>query len=198
MPTAGVRTHLSLPVVCWGQGGAKPPGSLTEPPSPRPPLPAAFVAASWLDALRQHKAEPRGISAAIFSAPLLTNKLLRAGDGEASAAAGPPPRAPPLRRASWPGRRHGATGNALPSPAPRIASASSPLCADPEMPPLRSNGERGRREHSGMRPRCPAACRLRHQAPPFPPSRVERAQRAASLSLASCQTQSGCFGTAIQ
>lgn len=119
--------HSSTSGLLGAGGAAKPPGSLTEPPGPRPPLPAAFVAASGLAALRQHKAEPRGISAAIFSAPLLTNKLLRAGDGEASAAAGPPPRAPPSRRASWPGPRYGAAGNALPSPASRIASASSPL-----------------------------------------------------------------------
>lgn len=91
--------------VCAGQWGVNPPWNLSELPIPssppfQQPLCRRRAGTSGVDALRQHKAEPRGISGAIFPAPLLTNKLLCAGDAEASAAAGTPCHAVPSR-ASW-------------------------------------------------------------------------------------------------
>lgn len=111
-----------------------------------------------MDALRQHKAEPRGISGAIFPAPLLTNKLLCAGDAEASAAAaGTPCHAVPSR-ASW-------TVPLLPH--------SQPRC-----PPIQviqihvtSENQGGKEEAGGVlwaEQRCPGR-RWHHQwAAPFP------------------------------
>lgn len=98
VPTMGIRA----PGVCQGQGESKAPVEPHQAPPPqsfppfRQPLCCLRAGTSGVDALRQHKAELRGIWAAIFPAPLLTNKLLGAGDGEASAAAVAPPCTSPV------------------------------------------------------------------------------------------------------
>lgn len=149
--TTGVRAHLCpLTLALGGLAGAKPPSHLTKPPCPflpsQQPLCRLRASTSRLDALRQHKAKPRGVSAAIFSAPLLTNKLLGAGDSEASTAAGAPPCAPAPCRASWPvplgpSRPPGTVPAAMPSPN-RFGFEPALGRTDPEMSPLRNRGER--------------------------------------------------------
>lgn len=115
----------------WQQSPRGGPGLVPQPFLPSLQLLCRLRAGtSGVNALRKHKADPRHISAAIFSAPLLTNKLLLAGDGEASAAAGAPRRAPAPCRASWPAPLspgHGARrmlNPPHPSPAPQIAPGS--------------------------------------------------------------------------
>lgn len=195
----------------WQQSPRRGPGLVPQPFLPSlQPLCRLRAGTSGVNALRKHKADPRHISAAIFSAPLLTNKLLLAGDGEASSAAGAPRRAPAPCRASWPALlspRHGARRMLNPPHLPGPPNRSWVTQIQQHHP---CNTQRGESQlgapqpggqHRGAQPRPP-----QNQSPaPDPPPSPEQGllprpglSAAPSLSLAPCQTQSGCFETAIQ